>query len=338
MTLAKRLDQRRYEVKLVDRNNFHSFPPLFYQIASSGLAASNITFPFRREFSKHTNFTYHMGHVKQIDTVGKRIVTSYETIDYDKLVIAAGTCNNFFGMEGLDQNVFCIKTVGEAMHTRDETLDRVEIAGALGEMKKDVVPREYPELDPDDISITLVEGTGKLLAAMGEKSSEKALKYLKELMVEVRLNTRMSGYKDKTVSFSDGHSEYWETLTWTAGVHGEPMPGFPTEAIGHGSRIIVDRFNRVVGLEDSVMSIGDIALMTTDKYPHGHPQVAQPAIQQARCLAYNLNKGAFTRQFEYRDKGSMAMLNWMWNYCTYSTSLRLLLRPTKYPIRKHWGD
>lgn len=408
MTLAKRLDQRRYEVKLVDRNNFHSFPPLFYQIASSGLAASNITFPFRREFSKHTNFTYHMGHVKQIDTVGKRIVTSYETIDYDKLVIAAGTCNNFFGMEGLDQNVFCIKTVGEAMHTRDEILDRlergalqtdheqrrkllsflvvgggpagVEIAGALGEMKKDVVPREYPELDPDDISITLVEGTGKLLAAMGEKSSEKALKYLKELMVEVRLNTRMSGYKDKTVSFSDGHSEYWETLIWTAGVHGEPMPGFPTEAIGHGSRIIVDRFNRVVGLEDSVMSIGDIALMTTDKYPHGHPQVAQPAIQQARCLAYNLNKGAFTRQFEYRDKGSMAtvgknkavaqlpkmffggrlawwvwmaihlmslvgmrnklnvMLNWMWNYCTYSTSLRLLLRPTKYPIRKHWGD
>lgn len=408
MNLAKRLDATKYDVKLVDRNNFHSFPPLFYQIASSGLAASNISFPFRREFKKKHNVTYHMGHVKNIDVVGKIVTTSYETLKYDRLVIAAGTTNNFFGMEGLAENVFCIKTVGEAAHTRDEILDRlergalqpdperrrqllsflvvgggpsgVEIAGALGEMKRDVLPREYPELAPDDVSITLVEGSDKLLANMSPKSSQKALEYLESMMVEVKLNTTMTGYKNKMVTYSDGHSEYRETLIWTAGVCGEPMPGFPKESVGRGGRILVDEYNRVKGLEDSVMALGDIALMITDEYPKGHPQVAQPAIQQAKNLAKNLNKGEWESKFVYDDRGSMAtigknlavcdlpkltftgrlawwawmlihllsiigmrnklnvLLNWVWNYCTYSTSLRLLLRPTKYPLRRHWGD
>lgn len=408
LKLAKKIDCKKFRVKIVDRNNFHGFPPLFYQIASSGLEPGNICFPFRRELKRRRGVSYHIGHVKNIDTERKTVTTSYETIPYDRLIIAAGSTNNYFGIEGLGKTVFGIKTLAEASRTRDEILDRlergaicpdparrrellsflvvgggptgVEIAGALGEMKRDVLPREYPELNPDDVSITLVEGSDRLLGGMSVKAQCKALKYLEEMPVKVRLHTQMTGYKDKTVTFSDGHTEYQETLIWTAGVKGEPMPGLPESAIGHGGRISVDEYNRVKGLEDNVYAVGDIALMATDGHPHGHPQMAQVALQQATLLARQLNRGSFTEKFRYRDKGSMAtigknlavadlrgftfggwaawmawmgvhlmsllgmrskmnvLFNWMWNYFTYSTSLRLLLRPTKYPLRKHWGD
>lgn len=407
INLAKRLDRDKFAVELIDRNNFHSFPPLFYQIASSGLDASDISFPLRREFKKRPFSNYHMGHVKNVDLDARTVTTSYETIKYDRLVIAAGTTNNFFGMDELAQSVYGIKTIPEASHTRDEILDRlergaiekdparrrellsflvvgggpsgVEIAGALGEMKRDILPREYPELNPDDVRIVLVEGAPRLLGPMGEKAGAKALEYLKDLMVEVRLNTVMKGYSDKMVSFADGSQEYWETLIWTAGVKGEPMPGLPSDGVGPGGRILVDDFNRVQG-HDNVYALGDICLMTSPAYPKGHPQVAQVAIQQARNLAASLNNPAKATPFVYKDKGSMAtvgknravvnlksgflsgriawwawmfihlisimgmrnkinvMLNWVWNYVTYSTSLRLLLRPAKYPLRKHWGD
>lgn len=407
MNLAKRLDRNKFAVELIDRNNFHSFPPLFYQIASSGLDASNISFPLRREFKKRPFSNYHMGHVKNIDLDARTVTTSYETLAYDRLVIAAGTTNNFFGMNELAESVYGIKTVAEASHTRDEILDRlergaiekipgrrrellsflvvgggpsgVEIAGALGEMKRDILPREYPELNPDDVRIVLVEGAPQLLGAMGAKAGEKALQYLKDLMVEVRLNTVMKGYADKMVSFADGSQEYWETLIWTAGVKGEPMPGLPDGIVGPGGRILVDEFNRVKGY-DNVYAVGDICLMTSAEYPKGHPQVAQVAIQQARNLAANINDPSRSMPFAYTDKGSMAtvgknravvnlksgflsgriawwawmfihlisimgmrnklnvMLNWVWNYVTYSTSLRLLMRPAKYPLRKHWSD
>lgn len=407
LNLVKHLDKEKFRVMLIDRNNFHCFPPLFYQIASCGLASANICFPLRREIAKHRNVTYHMGHVKDIDLEAKTVSTSYETLHYDRLIIAAGSTNNYFGMEGLDQTVFGIKTVAEACHTRDEILDRlergaickdperrrqllsflvvgggpsgVEIAGALGEMKKFVLPKEYPELDPEDLRITLVEGTDRLLGAMRPKSSQKALEYLQELMVDVRLNTSLKEYKEKYAVFADGKREYWETMIWTAGVKGEPMPGIPQEYLVRGNRISVDTFNRVGGRDD-LMAVGDIASMECDGFPKGHPQMAQPAIQQAVNLAKNLNEGAFSHEFRYNDKGSMAtvgknravadlpkqsfsgwlawmawmgvhllsllgmrnkvtvFLNWTWNYFTYSSSLRLLLRPTRYPLRRHWGD
>ena len=408
INLAKRLDAGKFRVKLVDRNNFHCFPPLFYQVASSGLDPSSIAFPFRRELKKHDNITYHMGHVKHIDLQAHTVTTSYETISFDRLVIAAGTRNNFFGIPDLDHTGFGIKTIGEASHTRDEILDRlergaicndpvrrrellsfmvvgggpsgVEIAGALGEMKRDVVPREYPELNPAEIRITLVEGTGRLLGAMSEKAQQRAYDDLRGLMVDVRLNTVLKNYSDKIVEFGDGSKEYWETLIWTAGVAGEPMPGLPDDVLGKGRRIVVDRYNRVKGYEDILFAIGDIALMKTERYPDGHPQMAQPAIQQAVLLASQLNKGVFEKEFEYADKGSMAtigknkavadlkkltlsgfsawiiwmaihlvsilgmrnrisvFINWIWNYFSLTTSLRLLFRPTRYPQRRHWGD
>ncbi len=408
LNLCKHLDSKKYEVCLVDRNNFHCFPPLFYQIASSGLVPANICFPFRREFKKMPNASYHMGHVKGINLEAKTVTTSYEVIHYDKLVLAAGSTNNYFGMANLNEETYGIKTVAEASHTRDEILDRfergaickdktrrrqllsflvvgggpsgVEIAGALGEMKKYILKKEYPALEPDDVTITLVEGTSKLLGAMSEKAQRKALEGLRELMVNVRLDTMMKGYEDKYVTFADGHREYYETLIWTAGVKGEPMPGMPKETVGPGGRIIVDEYNRVKGYEDSLYAVGDIALMICDGYPKGHPQMAQPAIQQARNLARNLNGDSFTSKFVYKNKGSMAtigknkavadiagtsfggffawliwmiihlisilgmrnklsvLVNWFWNYMFYSTSLRLLLRPTKFPRRRHWGD
>lgn len=408
LNLCKRLNADKYEICLVDRNNFHCFPPLFYQVASSGLVSANICFPFRREIKKMRNVSYHMGHVKNIDVTKKEVTTSYETLSYDRLIIAAGSTNNYFGIPNLDKETYGIKTVAEAAHTRDEILDRfergalekdperrrqllsflvvgggpsgVEIAGALGEMKKYILSKEYPELKPDDVTITLVEGASSLLGAMREKSRDKALEGLQELMVNVRLNTTLTGYENKYVTFKDGHQEYFETIIWTAGVKGEPMPGMPEGTTGRGGRIIVDEFNRVKGYEDSVMAVGDIALMITEDYPHGHPQMAQPAIQQSANLARNLNRGTFTTPFRYRDKGSMAtigknravadlpkysfsgffawlvwmaihlisilgmrnrlsvLMNWFWNYLFYSTSLRLLLRPTKYPSRRHWGD
>lgn len=408
LNLAKHLDENKYRICLVDRNNFHCFPPLFYQIASSGLVSANISFPFRREIKKMKDVSYHMGHVKNIDLNAKTVTTSYETISYDKLIIAAGSTNNYFGMDNLSRETFGIKTVAEAMHTRDEILDRlergalckdpekrcrlltflvvgggpagVEIAGAIGEMKKYILKKEYPELKQDDVTVTLIEASGKLLGAMSDKSQKCALKDLQHLMVNVRLNTGLKSYENKYVTFADGHREYYETLIWTAGVMGEPIPGMPKENVGRGGRILVDEFNRVKGYEDTVMAVGDIALMITDDFPHGHPQMAQPAIQQARNLARNLNNGNFTHPFRYHDKGSMAtigkyravadlkhfsfngylawltwlfihlisilgmrnklsvLVNWFWNYLFYSTSLRLLLRPVKYPERRHWGD
>ena len=408
LKLCKKLNPDKYEICLVDRNNFNCFPPLFYQIASSGLTSANICFPFRREFKKHRNVSYHMGHVKNIDVKAKEVTTSYETIKYDKLILAAGSTNNYFGMDSLAEETFGIKTVAEAAHTRDEILDRfergalcrdkarrrelltflvvgggpagVEIAGALGEMKKYILKKEYPELEPDDITITLVEGTGSLLGAMRPQSQEYALKTLKKLMVNVRLNTVLKDYSDKYVNFADGQKEYYETLIWTAGVRGEPMPGLPQECVGHGNRVLVDEYNRVKGLDGSVFAVGDICLMERPAHPKGDPQMAQPALQMASNLSGNLNRGEFRTPFRYRDKGSMATIgkakavadlphfsfngffawlvwmfihlmsilgmrnklsvltNWTWNYLFYSTSLRLLLRPTKYPLRKHWGE
>lgn len=408
LNLCRKLNPKKYEICLVDRNNFHCFPPLFYQIASSGLVAANICFPFRREFKKMRNVSYHMGHVKCIDLEAKTVTTSYETIPFDRLVLAAGSTNNYFGVSHLPEETYGIKTVAEATHTRDEILDRfergalckdkarrrellsflvvgggpsgVEIAGALGEMKKYILKKEYPELESDDVTITLVEGTSNLLGAMSPKSRRKALEGLRDLMVNIRLDTVLKGYDDKYVTFADGHKEYYETVIWTAGVKGEPMPGLPKETVGPGNRVLVDSYSRVKGYEDFLYAIGDISLMRSEEYPKGHPQMAQPAIQQARNLARNLNEGEFRHEFVYNNKGSMAtigknkavadiagmsfsgffawliwmaihlisilgmrnklsvLVNWFWNYLFYSTSLRLLLRPSRYPLRRHWGD
>ncbi len=410
LNVVKYIDKKKWDVTLVDRNNFHSFPPLFYQIASSGLDASSISFPFRREMRKGRvkGCRFHMGEVKSVDVEAKTVTTQYEVINYDKLIIAAGTTNNFFGNDELVKDVYTLKSTAEAMRCSNEVLDLlerasliedeeerrkllsfvvigggptgVEIAGALGEMKRYILKREYPGIKIEDVSIRLIEGTDRLLRTMSQLASRKALEYLGHLLVDVTLQKTMTSYKDNIVHLSDGSEIYSETVIWTAGVTGESfrMDGTDVER-GPGRRFIVDQFNRVQGMKD-VFALGDIALMTNDDYPRGYPQLAQVAIQQARNLALNLNKDTFEKEFKYKDMGSMAtvgrnravadlkhvqmsgimawmtwmfihlisilgmrnkltvLINWIWAYCSYGTSLRLLLHPCRYPLRKNWGN
>lgn len=410
LNLVKKLDKSKFEVVLVDRNNYHSFPPLFYQIASSGLDPGSISFPYRREMRKLSSkgARYQMGNVEQIDVVNKTVKTSLDTVQYDKLVIAAGTTNNFFGMNDLHKKVYTLKSTPEAIRCRNEILDRlerasvshdpeerrrllsfvvigggptgVEIAGAIGEMKRYILHREYPDISVDELSITLVEGTDRLLRTMSDTASREALEYLGHLMVDVKLGKIMKSYENDVVTFADGEEIYSEMVIWTAGVTGEPMEIVGAEfQRGPGNRFVVDEYNRVKGLDD-VFALGDIALMMGGDYPKGHPQLAQVAIQQAALLAKHLNKGEFKQVFKYNDKGSMAtvgrnravadlnhmhlygrpawlawmfvhlisilgmrnkisvLMNWIWAYCTYSTSLRLLIHTSKFPLRRRWNE
>ncbi|MEF9924288.1 MAG: NAD(P)/FAD-dependent oxidoreductase [Muribaculaceae bacterium] len=404
----KSIDKNKFDITLVDRNNFHSFPPLFYQIASSGLDPGSISFPFRREIRKLNGVRFRIGEVKSVDTELKEITTQYEKISYDHLIIAAGTTNNFFGIEGLKESVYTLKSAAEAIRLRNEILDRleraslctddvrrkqllsfvvigagptgVEIAGALGEMKRYILQREYPEINREDIKIVIIEGTNRVLRTMSDEASLKAYEYLGHLMVDIKLSKTMTSYKNNVVTLSDGEEIYCETLIWTAGITGEPLRGFIKETMGPGNRFKVDKYNRIEGYND-IYALGDIAFLTNDIFPRGFPQMAQVAIQQAINLASNLNNGEFKTPFKYNDKGSMAtvgrnravadlnhnihlygrpawaswmfvhlmsllgmrnklnvLINWMWAYFTYSTSLRLLIRPTKYPYRHHWDE
>ncbi len=348
LNFLKHIDADKFEVTLIDRHNYHSFPPLFYQVASSGLDPASICFPLRRELRKRhgDKVRYSMGEAREIDIARRIVITTAETVPYDFLILAAGTTNNFFNMPQLADDVFTIKSTPEALRCRNEVLSLlerasiepdaekrrkmlsfvvvgggpsgVEIAGALGEMKKYVLPREYPSISPDDITITLVEGNNKVLATMNEKSSEAAAKSLRELMVDLRFGAFMANYQDNVLTLSDGTKLPASMVIWTAGVKAEGFTftshGMPlTESVtGHAGRFPVDRFCRVNNLQN-VFALGDISLVEGDPdYPKGHPQLAQVAIQQGRLVAKNLNRDSVDagewKTFRYNDKGSMATI------------------------------
>lgn len=406
LNLAKELDKNKFRVTILDKNNFHSFPPLFYQIASSGLEPSSISFPFRREMRRLKNTNYHFGEVLEIDSKDSTVRTQFETIKYDQLVIASGTTNNFFNQPELKGKVHTLKSTAEAIRLRNEILDRleracittdrerrrqllsfvvvgggpsgVEVAGALGEMKRYILNKEYPEIDIDDVRVILIEGTDRFLRTMSERASHDAKVYLGHLMIETRLNCMMKSYENNVLHLSTGEEIYCETLIWTAGITGNKINGISDDSITRGNRYIVDSNCKIKGY-DNIYALGDIAYLEDESHPNGYPQVAQVAIQQAKHLAKQLNTGADTA-FKYVDKGSMAtigrnravcdlkfaylygrpawatwmfihlisilgmrnkvnvLINWVWAYLFYTTSLRLLIRPVKYPIRKHWID
>lgn len=406
LNLAKELDKNKFRVTILDKNNFHSFPPLFYQIASSGLEPSSISFPFRREMRRLKNTNYHFGEVLEIDSKNSTVRTQFETIKYDQLVIASGTTNNFFNQPELKEKVHTLKSTAEAIRLRNEILDRleracittdrerrrqllsfvvvgggpsgVEVAGALGEMKRYILNKEYPEIDIDDVRVILIEGTDRFLRTMSERASHDAKVYLGHLMIETRLNCMMKSYENNVLHLSTGEEIYCETLIWTAGITGNKINGISDDSITRGNRYIVDTNCKIKGY-DNIYVLGDIAYLEDESHPNGYPQVAQVAIQQAKHLAKQLNTGADTA-FKYVDKGSMAtigrnravcdlkfaylygrpawatwmfihlisilgmrnkvnvLINWVWAYLFYTTSLRLLIRPVKYPIRKHWID
>ena len=338
LNLVKHVDKSKWDVTLVDKNNYHSFAPLFYQVASSGLEPSDITFPLRRELSrgKSRGTQYTMGTVSVIDISRKEVITEYEHIPYDSLVIAAGCTNNFFGINGLNESVYTLKSAAEAIRARNAVLYNlerasqttdpaerealltfavigagptgVEIAGALGEMKRWIIEREYPRINRDEVKVILYEGADKVLRTMSDQSSEAALRDLKDLMVDIRLGKTMESYRDGVLHFTDGENLRTDIVIWTAGITGVHFDLVGTEVkAGPGGRFEVDEYNRVLGLDD-VYAIGDICFHSDERFPRGCPQLAQPAIQQGRCLAKNLNSGKFDKAFSYYDKGSMATI------------------------------
>lgn len=343
LRLAEDLYGSGMQVVLIDKNNFHQFPPLIYQIASAGIDPSSISFPFRQIFRKRKDFYFRMAEARMVDTEKKILQTSIGKIDYDYLVLAAGATTNFFGNKNIEEWAIPMKTVPEAMGLRNALLSNferaltcateeerqellnvvivgggatgVEIAGALSEMKRYVIPYDYPDMDSSLMHIYLIEAGDRLLAGMSQDSSKKAYDFLKSMGVDIQFGKMVTDYRDHKVIMKDGTEIPTRTFLWVSGIRANAMPGISEDHLGRGFRFKVDQFNRIPGLND-VFAIGDQCLQTTDHaYPNGHPQVAQVAIQQAKNLAKNIkriNEGHADDNsltpFKYNNLGSMATI------------------------------
>ena len=339
LELAFKLVGSDFQVVLVDKNNYHQFPPLIYQVASAGLEPSSISFPFRRLFQGQKDFFFRMAEVKAVDAAGKKIATSVGDIHYDYLVLAAGARTNFFGNKEIEAATLPMKSVSEAMRLRNTILRNlekaeteegpvrrqalmnivvvgggasgVEIAGAVAEMKKNILARDYPDLDASQMHIYLVNAGKRLLAAMDPVSSARAERDLKELHVHIRQPQFATEYKDGILKTSAGLEIPARTVIWVSGICANTIEGLPAESLGHAGRILTDRFCRVKGVQD-VFAIGDQSLIEGDEdYPLGHPQLAQVAMQQAKTVAENLKSlqcGGEEKPFKYRNLGVMATI------------------------------
>jgi NADH:ubiquinone reductase (H+-translocating) len=338
LKLARKLSNKTgFEILLIDKFNYHQFQPLFYQVATAGLDASNISFPLRKAFQRSKNIRIRITDLQQIVAVENKIITGAGEEQYDVLVLATGADTNFFGNQQLEVHSFPMKSTVEALQLRykliqnfedalttknEEEFQRlmnivvvgggptgVEISGALAEMKEYVLPKDYPELDFSKMNIFLLEGTQKTLGHMSEKSSQKSKKYLEKLGVKVMTGSIVKDYDGKNVQLGDGQSISSATVLWAAGIKGNIPGGVDKDLIAKGNRIKVDRVNKVLG-SANIYAIGDLAYMETSNYPNSHPQVATVAIQQAKLLAGNLikiNKGrSDLKDYEYKDKGTMA--------------------------------
>ena len=339
LELAFKLVDDDYQVVLVDKNNYHQFPPLIYQVASGGLEPSSISFPFRRLFQGKKDFFFRMAKVESVNTDKKTIKTTVGEIDYDYLVLAFGAKTNFFGNKDIEATTLPMKSVSEAMKLRNTILRNlelalteedparkqalmnivvvgggasgVEIAGAVAEMKKNIIARDYPDLDSSQMHIYLVNAVDRLLSAMDPVSSKRAERDLKELHVHIRQPQFASEYKDGILKTSAGLEIPTQTVIWVSGICANTVEGFPAESIGHAGRFLTDRFCRVKGVKD-VYAIGDVSLVEGDEeYPLGHPQLAQVAMQQAKTVAKNfkaMSKGKELKPFKYKNLGVMATI------------------------------
>lgn len=342
LRLAEDLYGSGMQVVLIDKNNFHQFPPLIYQIASAGIDPSSISFPFRQIFRKRKDFYFRMAEARMVDSEKKILQTSIGKIDYDYLVLAAGATTNFFGNKNIEEWAIPMKTVPEAMGLRNALLSNleraltcateeerqellnvvivgggatgVEIAGALAEMRRYVIPYDYPDMDSSLMHIYLIEAGDRLLAGLSQESSQKAYEFLKSMGVDIQFGKMVTDYRDHKVVMKDGTEIPTRTFLWVSGIRANAMPGIDESHMGRGFRFKVDEYNRIPGVED-VFVIGDQCLQTSDAaYPNGHPQVAQVAIQQAKNLAKNLkliNQSADSNAltaFRYKNLGSMATI------------------------------
>lgn len=339
LELAFKLVDNDYQVVLIDKNNYHQFPPLIYQVASGGLEPSSISFPFRRLFQGRKDFFFRMAKVESVNTDKKTINTTVGEIDYDYLVMAFGAKTNFFGNKDIEATTLPMKSVSEAMRLRNTILHNlelalteedparkqalmnivvvgggasgVEIAGAVAEMKKNIIARDYPDLDSSQMHIYLVNAVDRLLSAMDSVSSKRAERDLKELHVHIRQPQFATEYKDGILKTSAGLEIPTQTVIWVSGICANTIEGFPAESIGHAGRFLTDRFCRVKGVKDAY-AIGDVSLVEGDEeYPLGHPQLAQVAMQQAKTVAKNfkaMSKGKELKPFKYKNLGVMATI------------------------------
>ena len=392
----KKIDETLFDVLLIDKINHHQFQPLFYQVATSQLEPASISFPLRNIFKTKKNLQIRLAEVLSIDSANNKIKTTIGEFCYDLLVIAIGCTTNFFGNDELKRHAFTLKTTYDAINIRNHILQTfeniisaeagekeglmnltivgagptgVELAGAFAEIKKNILPKDYPNIDFTHFKINLIEGSKDTLNSMSLLAKRTSKIYLQKMGVNIITETFVKGYDGNFLELSNGNIIKSKTVIWAAGVIGNTIKGLPDSVQKVGNRIDVNRTNLVNGTQN-IFALGDIAFMQTPKYPNGHPQVANVAINQAKYLAYNLNKTK-TNEFEYNDLGSMAtigrnkavvdlphfkfkgyfawllwmflhlmlilsvrnkliiFINWVWAYLTKDTSLRLILKQTK---------
>lgn len=333
LQLARRLKESDHDITLIDQYNFHQFQPLFYQVATARLEPSSISFPLRKVFQRKRNVHVRISKVTDIDTRNQVVHTEVAgDFPYDDLIVATGCTSNYFGNKGVERHAFPMKSTPEAQALRNRILlnfeealkagpqdleaimnivvigggpTGVELAGSLAEMKRNVLPKDYPDMDFSRLKIYLVEGSDHTLNAMSPASQTKSQQYLEQMGVEVWLKSLLKDYDGTTMTLADGRMLKTKTLIWAAGVMGVVPPGIPKESVVRGNRIQVDEFHRVLGLEH-VYALGDVCYMETPDWPKGHPQLANVAINQAKNLARNFCSPAKAKPFRYKNPGTMA--------------------------------
>ena len=335
LRLAQDLENSDFDVLLIDKNNYHQFQPLMYQVATARLEPASISFPLRKVFQHSKNIRIRIADVLSVDTESKTLKTSIADFDYDHLVVAFGCTTNYFGNAEIEKFAYPMKSVPEAIQLRNHILQTfedalmapeedmqalmnfvvvgggptgVELAGALAEMKKNILPKDYPDKDFSKLTIFLLEGSPNVLNPMSSDSQKMSRKYLEELGVIVKTSSIVSKYDGKIVTLQSGEIIASTNVVWAAGIVGHMLQGIPADCVTRGNRLIVNRFSEIENL-NSVYALGDISFMTTPKYANGHPQVASVAIEQAKVLADNFKRSLKNKtrvEYEYHDKGSMA--------------------------------
>jgi len=339
LALAKGLEKKDIQVVLVDKHNYHTFQPLLYQVATGGLEPDSIAFPIRKLFNNLDFYHFRLAEVTNINPDKKEIETTIGNLEYDHLVIATGSKTNFFGNKNIEKHAMEMKSIPQSLNIRSLVLENfeealltsdfeerkalmnfvivgggptgVELAGALAEMKKGILPKDYPDLDIRQMQINIIQGSGRLLDAMSNQASKKAEDFLINLGVCVWKNLIVTNYDGETVTTTSDEKFNAATVIWAAGVEGQIVDGLKAECIvERANRIKVDQYNKVIGYKD-VYAIGDIASMMTEENPRGHGMMAQPALQQGKLLAKNIlaeMNGKPLKAFVYNDKGSMATI------------------------------
>lgn len=336
LQMVRALDEKLFDILLLDKLNHHQFQPLFYQVATSQIEPASISFPLRNIFKDKPNVQVRMADVKAIDRENKLVTTDIGDFHYDYLVVAIGCRTNFFGNTNIRDNAYSLKTTYDAIRLRNHVLKNfeaaisaneedkqcylnlvivgggptgVELAGSFAEIKKNILPNDYHGIDFSKFRIILVEGSPNTLNNMSVATKTTSAKYLRKMGVELKMGTIVQDYDGKTLTLRGGEQIATRTVIWAAGVRGRLMEGFlPEEVSEHGKRLLVNNINQLEGTSD-IFVLGDIACMITPKYPRGHPQLANVAINQAKLLAKNLKNielGKPTKGFEYHDLGSMA--------------------------------